>query len=127
MITVNWRIDDAWTLRNGSFDLGSSGGAGLELAWAFAKKWELAVGDQYQTRRFRLDDSGVSPNGVGEETSVPIYTKLTWQFAPSATVYVFGGVVAGGELRLENSSGNKIGEEDYDPTGIVGLRLSVSF
>lgn len=127
VITVNWRIDDAWTLRSGPLDLGSSGGVGLELAWAFAEKWELAMGAQYQTRRFRLKDVGVPPNGVGEETSVPIYTRLTWRFAPNATAYVFGGVVAGGELRLETSSGAKISEVDYDPAGIVGLKLNVGF
>jgi len=35
-------------------------------------------------------------------------------------LHLYGGVVAGGKLRVENSSGNKLREEDFDPAPFFG-------
>ena len=81
-----------------------------------AYAWELGLGIAYQKRRFRLDDhrnpSGrprsVAPgngdpnrDGVGQETSVPIYVRARWAPSKTAFVDVYGGVTVGGEVRLE--------------------------
>ncbi len=126
-ILLNWKISDDWVLRTGPADLGSSGGGGIELVWSFDDDWQLAFGAQYQSRRFRLDDRGVAPEGVGEVTSVPIYAKLIWSAGSNVSANLFAGVVVGGELRLENDDGNKLSEEDFDPAGVIGARVSIRF
>lgn len=129
VIVFNWHITDAWTLRSGNFDLGSSGGAGIELGYEFFEEFEVAIGAQYQTRRFRLDGQGVAPDGVGQDRVVPLYARFTYK--PDWHADVKASLVAGatvfGELQLVNGQGNKIAEQDYDPSPFIGLSVSLDF
>jgi len=127
VLVFNWAIDEQWTLRSGSFDLGSGGGAGVELVWAADETLSIGGGFQYQTRRFRLDDDPVAPNGVGEETMLPIYVRLTWTPEEAISVSGFVGAALAGELLLENSNGSKLGEQDFDPAPIFGGRVTFRF
>jgi hypothetical protein len=38
-----------------------------------------------------------------------------------------GGVLLGGQLKLEDDKGHKIIEEDYDPTPFIGINLRSKF
>jgi hypothetical protein len=70
-VIVQWQIDDRWRLTN-PFRAGPAGGAGIELAYAVSDNWEIAGGGELDAgaARFRLDDSGIAPGGIGEP-SVP--------------------------------------------------------
>ena len=127
--TFNWKASDQLTIRSAELPVGMNarGGGGIEAAWALSDTWELALGAQYQTSRFRLDDEGVAPDGVGESRSVPIYVSSKWSITPNCMVGAFVGVVVGGELRLENDGGNRISEEDFDPAPLLGGRVSFRF
>lgn len=127
-IIVNWKINDEWTLRNSRADFGpGSLGGGLEAAWAFAADFEVAFGVGYQWRQFKLDDSGMAPDGVGIELSVPLYADLTWNINPTASLNVMAAVAVTGELELQDSGGNTISEQDYDPAALIGARLTLKF
>ncbi len=127
VFVVNWNFAQDWTLRNSQATLGLGQGGGLEVAWAFADDWELGLGVQYQWRQFRLDDSGTAPNGVGEELSFPLYANATWRISPTAHLSMFGAIAVGGEIEVQNSSGNTISDQDYDPAGLIGARLTWRF
>lgn len=114
-IGFDWDFQDDWTLRSGVFDVGSRGGYGLELAWDATEKLELALGGQFQTRRFRLDDDGVAPDGIGEHFYYPVYLRGTWSATERLDAYLIAGAVLGGELTLEDEDGHKISDEDHDP------------
>jgi hypothetical protein len=51
---------------------GPTGPAGLELEYHFDGGWMVSVGAAYRVLRFRLSDTGLVSNGVGQETSVPV-------------------------------------------------------
>lgn len=127
IVSLNWDITDTIAVTTvGS--VGASGGGGVELGWEFVEHWTLSGGVQYRSARFRIDGtSRRTKDGVGENTSLPIYAKLAWQPTEQAELSIMGGVIAGGELRLENSRGHKIMEEDYDVAPFVGLRFSLRF
>jgi len=127
IVILNWHPTDTITVSTvGS--VGSSGGGGVEVGWMFAEGWTLSAGVQYRSSRFRLDNNvPAARNGVGEHTSLPIYGKLAWNPSAQAEVSVMGGVVAGGELRLEDDDGDKLREEDYDLAPFIGLRFSLRF
>lgn len=127
IIRFDWKFAPQWTLRSGRFDLGSEGGAGVELAYDPTETIQIAAGAQYQTRRFRLDDTGAAPGGVGEETIVPVYARLSYNPNRSLSLSVFGGVIFGGEVRLENSSGSNIADKDFDPAPVIGGRAVFRF
>lgn len=127
IVQFKWKIDQQWTLQSGRFDLGSSGGAGLELAYAWTEAWTVAGGMQFQSRRFRLNDDGPFPDGVGEDTSIPVYVRVVYKPSRDVEASLFGGVVVGGELELDNAAGNRVDDQDYDTAGLFGGRLTLRF
>ena len=80
-----------------------------------------SVGAAYRVLRFRLSDTGLVSNGVGQETSVPVFLHLTRNFTDQMALHFYGDAVAGGELRVENSFGDMVRQEDFDPALIMGL------
>jgi hypothetical protein len=127
VVIINWRIDDHWSLESGYFDAAGSGGPGAEIRYHINEQWSVAGGGQYQENRFRLDEDGSVPDGVGEDTFIPIYAKATWTINKNAALEALAGVSFGGELRLDNSRGHKIFDEDYDPAPLFGLRGIFTF
>lgn len=126
VILVDWRITEDLTLRTGR-GLGATQGPGLSLVWAFADGWDLTVGGRYDRLRFRLDDRGVAPGGVGEEAAFPIYAGVSYAFGRRASLSLLGGTSPYGELRLEDADGARITADRHDPTGFVGLLFELSF
>lgn len=119
-VIVDWRLNDRWRLIN-PLPSGPTGPAGLELDYRFDGGWTAGVGASYRVLRFRLSDSGPVSNGVGQESGVPLFLRVTRNFNDQMTLHFYGGVVAGGKLRVENSSGDKLREEDFDPAPLFGL------
>jgi outer membrane receptor protein involved in Fe transport len=126
LVTFDWRFAEGWSLRSGEFDLGSNGGADVELAWQFRQRWEAAVGARYETRRFRLDADRPIKNGVGEETVVPVYVRLSWDCLHQLRASALAGVATLGELELENKNGGRISKKEFDPAPFLGLSLTLS-
>jgi hypothetical protein len=122
MIVLDWQITD-------NLRLSSRTGVrrGLELIWEPDPKWELAVGGGFQRFRFRLDDSGFAPDGVVEDTGWPVGLRITSKPNRSLRLSVYGGVVLGGELEVDDRDGNSLRDEDYDPAGILGIAAQIRF
>lgn len=123
MVGINWRPDPNWTLRVGAVPATGGAAASGELAYRFTEQLDLGLGVLYHQRRFRLDSSGLARNGVGVDNNLPIRLRLGWNVAQYLTLQVLGGVVAAGEVELEDHRGNRLRKEDYDPAAYVGLRL----
>ena len=103
------------------------GGAGVELIWRPWERWSLAAGAHFEYRRFRLDDNGVAPDGVGEESGLPIWGRVTYEFNDSITCDLYLGLLTFDQLRLDDSGGNRIGEADADPGTMIALVGRVTF
>ncbi len=119
-LLVDWRLSDRWRLVN-PLPSGPTGPAGLELDYQIDGNWTAGVGAAYRTLRFRLSDSGPVRNGIGEESGIPVFLRVTRSMGKAMALHFYGGVVAGGKLRVENSSGNLIREENFDPAPMFGL------
>ncbi|HEY0547996.1 MAG TPA: DUF6268 family outer membrane beta-barrel protein, partial [Verrucomicrobiae bacterium] len=124
---VDWQINDQWNLNAGFTEVASAGGVGAEINYRINERWSMGGGAQFQKKRFRLASDGPVPDGVGEDTSVPVYAKIAWRAGQNATFELVGGVSAGGNLRVEDQGGHKLRGEDYDPSGLVGMRLLFKF
>ena len=125
VIVLDWEISD--DLRLTSKTAGASGRSGLELVYDFANDWEAAIGGSYEFRRFRLDDDGVAPDGVGEQKSLPIRARLSYRMGDHVVLDLYAGVVTESELELESATGVGIGADDVDPTGLLGFTVRLSF
>lgn len=126
VVILDWRIAENLTLRTGT-GTATRGGGGIELEWRPHEQWALALGGSYRSRRFRLDDRGIAPDGVGEEQVLPIYVRVGYRPSPNLEISVRGGVIVAGRLTLEDDDGDEIFEDDFDPAPFVGATLSLRF
>ena len=127
MVGLNWLPSERWAVRVGAVP--ASGGAALaaEVEYRVAQPVEIGLGLLYHQRRFRLDDSGPAPEGVGEDSNLPLRLRVGWDITPRIALHLLGGVVLGGEVQLDDRNGNRINKQDYDPALYVGLRFVGGF
>lgn len=126
LLIVDWRLSDRWRLVN-PLPTGPTGAAGLELDYRFDSGWSVGLGAAYRSVRFRLSSRGPVPDGVGEERGVPVFVRGTYNFDQQASLHLYAGVVAAGELRVYDPSGNKLRDDDFDPAPLLGATVIVRF
>ena len=120
---VRWQISDRWQLGN-PFPAGPAGGAGLELTYAPDDHWELAAGGAKRSTRYRLDDAGIAPGGIGENRFFPLFARVSRNFGAQTKVDLYAGVALGGRLKLQDANGTTIAKDDYSAAPLIGLTLS---
>jgi hypothetical protein len=123
---IDWKISDTLSFGTGRGE-SATAGPGLFLYWRPAEQWLFNFGGRYEKLRFRLDDKGVAPDGVGEDRAFPVVAGATYYFNRQTSLTLTGGVLLGGQLKLEDDKGHKISEEDYDPTPFIGINLRSKF
>ncbi|MBK1855201.1 hypothetical protein JO972_09555 [Verrucomicrobiaceae bacterium 5K15] len=126
ILLIKWQISDTLELKTGR-GLGASQGPGLVLNWQAAEKWQLSLGTRYEKLRFRLNDRGYAPDGVGEETGIPVYLGATYQFSDSSQLSLYAGMKFGSSLEVENDNGHTIYDSDQDAAPFFGLSWNSKF
>jgi hypothetical protein len=126
ILVINWKITDTLSLSTGR-GIGATLGPGLTLGWRPSRSWSFSIGGRYESLRFRLDEDGVVPNGIGDDRSFPIFAGVEYSFNPMLRISVLGGVETGGELRLEDENGRLITEESHNSAGFVGIAFGARF
>ncbi|SLN44613.1 hypothetical protein ROA7450_02159 [Roseovarius albus] len=125
-LLVDWDISDRWNLNTGS-GLGATGGPGLTLKYAYNDKLDLSLSARAESVRFRLDDVGVAPDGVGEDDSIPVVVAISYAPNPGMSFNVFAGAEFNGELSLDDANGNQISSQSYDTAPIFGGSFRIRF
>ncbi len=126
ILLINWKITDTLSLETGG-GFAASRGPGLQLTWQPDTRWRFALGGRYEKTRFRLDDKGVAPGGVGEDEAIPLYALAEYSWSDDLKLSLIGGAEVGGNLRLEDSSGNLVSESDMDTAPFLGLSFKGRF
>jgi hypothetical protein len=126
VILVDWKLTERLRIEN-PLAAGPTGGAGLELNYRFDGGWVLGGGAAYRTVRFRLNENGPVPNGIGEERGVAGFFHAGRTLGGTFRLDLYAGALFGGELRLENASGDELVREDFDPAPFVGATLTARF
>lgn len=122
-VAINWVPAEHWVLRVGAVPVSGGAAAGAEVEYQFTEQWNVGLGLLYNQRRFRLDDdSGVTPNGVGEDDTLPLRLRLGWRITPQVSLNFLAGLVLNGQLQLDDENGNTLREQDYDPAPYIGVR-----
>jgi hypothetical protein len=123
-IVIDWKITEKLRLNN-PFRTSPSGPAGLELSYPISDQWEIAAGGAYRSYRFRLDDNGVAPNGIGELDSTVGYARLTFRMGRDFKLDLYGGAAFNGKMRIAGSNGNELGSDDFKTAPIMALSLTL--
>jgi len=126
ILLINWKITDTLSLETGG-SLAASRGPGLQLTWQQSSRWRFALGGRYEKSRFRLDDKGAAPGGVGEDEAIPLYALAEYSWSDDLKLSLIGGAEVGGNLRLEDKSGNLVSESDIDTAPFLGLTFKGRF
>ncbi|MEL7012529.1 MAG: hypothetical protein AAFO72_04530 [Pseudomonadota bacterium] len=126
VLILNWQIADSLSLRTGS-GLGASRGPGLSLEWDASQDWSFGLGARYEEVRFKLDDQGIAPGGVGEDRAVPIFLTANWEGSENASLTAIAGVETAGRLSVENTARQVVSRTDYDPGVFLGFAFRVRF
>lgn len=127
MFVANWAIDDHWKLAAGALEFGVADVVGVGVTYRVDDHWSLGARVGYVDQRFRLDDSGFAPDGVGEDQRGKAALVLGWRPSPGLRLSVLGGVAFGGELRVEDQNGRRLFNEEYDPAPFVAARVLWAF
>lgn len=125
-ILVDWDITDRARLTTGP-TIGATQGPGLAFDYAVTDRLRLGLAGRYENIRFRLDDDGPAPGGVGQDSSFPLVVTLDYEPFPGSRLAAFAGAELGGELRLEDASGRLVETREYYPAPIVGVAFRVGF
>jgi len=126
LLILEWEISDALRLTS---DLSTRFGSrtGVELVWTPRNDWTLGTSLSYEYSRFRLDGSGIAPNGAGEATAFPLTFRATRRISPTFDFTIYGGIVFSGHLEVTNSASQTIRNTDYDPAGTIGILGQIKF
>ena len=87
----------------------------------------LGGGGVYRTFRFRLDEEGVAPNGIGENEGIVTFLRLVRSGDNGLDLDFYVGATLDGKLELKNFDGDKLATSDYDPAPFVAVTLSGEF
>jgi hypothetical protein len=126
-IILNWLPYQDWAVRVGAVPASGGAAAAGEVAYQVAEPVEIGLGLLYNQRRFRLDNSNPVPDGVGEDNNLPLRLRLGWNITRDISLNLLAGAVLAGELRIDDSRGNELNKQNYDPAPYIGARFVGGF
>jgi len=126
MLLIDWQLTDDLSLQTGG-GFAASRGPGLQLKWKAHPQWQFSFGGRYEKTRFRLDDSGIAPDGVAQEKGFPLYALAEYVASNDVKVSLIGGAKVGGKLRLDDASGGLVSETDMDTAPFFGAMFQATF
>lgn len=125
-VAIDWKIDDRWRLTN-PFSAGPTGGAGLELVYKASDEWQAGFGGTYRSYAFRLASDGAVPDGIGENSFIPLFVRLSRNIGKQAQVDLYAAALANGTLKVKNRNGDDLASDDYSLAPVVALTLRYRF
>ena len=117
---IDWKISKRLSLRTAQ---------GVTLSWQVdeRKRWVTDVAAGYESRAFRLDESGPLPGGVVKDRRVPLTASLRYAPNPGMSARVFAGAVFAQQFEFMDSEGHTADTVDADPSLIAGVSGSIRF
>ena len=125
-VSIDWRLTERWRIAN-PLTVGPTGPAGLELAYDISPKWEFGAGGAYRNIRFRLDESGLEPNGIGEQRGIVTFARLLHALSPKLELVLYAGLVLDGELRIEDTDARRRRTVGHESAPLLAISLSGRF
>lgn len=125
-LLVDWDFADRWNLSTGT-GLGATQGPGIALTYAYTDALSFSLAARSENVRFRLDNAGLAPGGVGEDSSFPVVVSVDYSPNPGMAFNAFFGAEFNGELTLDNAAGVEVSRQSYDTAPIAGVAFRLRF
>ncbi|WP_254438843.1 hypothetical protein [Ruegeria arenilitoris] len=125
-LLVDWTFAERWRLSTGRA-LGATQGPGVTLEYKASESVSVGLAVRSERVRFQLNDNGLAPGGVGEDSSIPVVLSVEYAPNPGVSLSAFAGAEFDGELRLDNAAGQEVSRQGYDTAPIVGVAFRLRF
>jgi len=125
-LLLDWRMTDALRLVTRGPERAVDGPQAV-LLWKATEAWTLDLGAGYERTRFRLDDQGIAPGGIGETEAVPVFVGASYAASPAFEAYGFAGFALGSSLTLEDSAGRELAASDGDQAPFIGAGVRLAW
>ena len=98
----------------------------IELSYETASSWRIGLGIETENHRFRLDNSGSAPDGIGEVSAGTLRVSVAYRLEKALRLELYSGI-SGGDLKLEDKNGKTIRQKDVDLAPLVGFSVKGIF
>lgn len=116
---LHWQIDDRWLL--------ATGHDGLRLSYEAWEDWTLFASLDWETREYRLSDTGPIPDGVMRDDRIPVVFGARWQPGEHFEIEATVGAMAWSQYDFLDSTGTTIADPTGDASLMAGLSARVRF
>jgi len=102
----------------------------VRVSYLLDRDWglEAALSGGFDYQRFRLDDRGAAPGGIGEYRRIPLRLELeAAPFGRTLELCLFGGALLGQELRLEDRRGHTLAQDELAVAPFFGFEGALRF
>lgn len=123
---INWRVAENTTVSTLITGVRTELGPNLKVIHEFTERLKAAVNISYEFHRFRLDDSGGIPGGIGDLKIVPVWASVGYRFNENITLEIYSGTGSFGRMKAEQSSGERIIRDKFDQTFFIGTGLRIA-
>ncbi len=117
--SIDWKFADHW--------LFTGKGTELRLTYLVEPALNYYVAASYDTREYRLADSGSYSGGVLYDQVIPVRLGVQWLPTDQLTVSGEIGAIAWQQLTFDDSNGHRIVKDHVDPTVYLGFQVSYRF
>ena len=125
-LIINWKINDNTILSSIITGIRPELGPVLSINHFFNRKLSGSFSISYEFSRFRLDDEGISPDGIGDVIALPVWISLGYYLSKSLKFEVYTGTAFLGEMELENDKGSRVGKDNFGPMFLLGAGVRIS-
>ena len=125
-LILNWRINDKATLSTLLTGVKSEIGPNVSFKYEIGNGLDASMSVGYEFQRFRLDDSGIAPDGVGDAQVLPVWASIGYDINQNLRFEIYSGLGFLGELELEDSDGDRIDKEDFDTMVFIGTGIKLN-
>ncbi len=126
IIILDWQITDRL-----SFDTrlttGWANQSGAELVYELNENLDVGIAAVFDYERFRLDDSGPLPNGVGTTETLPLTFYFSWEPTEDVSLTFYAGATVYGRIKATNAASQDVYADNYKPAPVIGFQGAVRF
>ena len=126
IIVLDWQITDRLSLDT-RLETGWANQSGAELVYQLTDEFDVGLAVVFDYERFRLEDSGPVPGGVGTTETLPLMFYLTWEPMPDTSITGYIGATVYGRIKATDAASQDVFASTYDPTPVIGIQGSIRF
>lgn len=122
----NWQVTEKFRISSLITGVKTELGPRVRLSYDLGGGLGVAATGGYEFGRFRLDNDGVAPGGVGDVKVLPVWGSVYYDVNRALRLEVYSGAGFLGEMELEDRDGDRIEKEDFDTLIFLGGGIRIN-